>query len=193
MIAFRQVDARYPFLWEDASQPAGRWHGEGEGPAHYFADTPDGAWAEFLRHEDIDDPADLRTIRRQMWAVEIGSPPAERVDLPMDVLTGGLDTYRRCRAHARALRATGVNSLAALSAALMPGGARGLCVRAGVQPGDPRDGMVIVIFGPPDGLLGWVAAVDGRPSDDLLPRVRYFTRLSSPRRAASSSTGRSAR
>ena len=33
MIAFRQVDARYPFLWDDASQPAGRWHAEGEGPA----------------------------------------------------------------------------------------------------------------------------------------------------------------
>ena len=75
MIAFRQVDARYPFLWEDASQPAGRWHGDGEGPAHYFADTPDGAWAEFLRHEDIDDPADVSTIRRQMWAVEIGDRP----------------------------------------------------------------------------------------------------------------------
>jgi hypothetical protein len=193
MIVFRQVDARYPFLWEDASQPAGRWHGEGEGPAHYFADTPDGAWAEFLRHEDIDDPADLATIRRQMWAVEIGRPPADRVDLPLDVLTGGLDTYTRCRAHARALRATGVHRLAARSAALMPGGARGHCVRAGVQPGDPRDGVVMVIFGPPDGLLGWVAAVDGHPPEDLLLRVRYFTRPSSPRRAASSSAGRSAR
>src|SRR5471032_2649323 len=134
MIAFRQVDARYPFLWEDASQPAGRWHGEGEGPAQYFADTPDGAWAEFLRHEDIDDPADLKTIRRQMWAVEIGDPPREQVDLPMDVLTGGLATYTQCRQHARALRATGVSRLAATSAAMMPGGARGLCVRTGVQP-----------------------------------------------------------
>ena len=77
MIVFRQVDARYPFLWEDASQPAGRWHGDGEGPAHYFADTPDGAWAEFIRHEEIDDVADLPTIRRQMWAVEIGNEPRE--------------------------------------------------------------------------------------------------------------------
>src|SRR5882672_10930866 len=119
MIAFRQVDARYPFLWEDASQPAGRWHGEGEGPAHYFADTPDGAWAEFLRHEDIDDPADLKTIRRQMWAVEIGDAPAEQVDLPLDVLTGGLETHARCRQHARTLRAGGVSRFAAKSAALL--------------------------------------------------------------------------
>ena len=176
MIAFRQVDARYPFLWEDASQPAGRWHGEGEGPAHYFADTPDGAWAEFLRHEDIDDPADVKTIRRQMWAVEIGDRPAAQVDLPLQILTGGPDTYERCRQRATAVRAKGVDRLVATSAALMPGGARGLCVRAGVQPGDPRDGVVIVIFGLPDGLLGWVAAVDGRPPDDLLSRVRHYER-----------------
>jgi RES domain len=178
MIAFRQVDARYPFLWEDVSQPAGRWHGDGEGPAHYFADTPDGAWAEFLRHEEIDDPADLTTIRRQMWAVEIGDPPAGQVDLPLDTLTGGPDTHPRCQQRARALRARGVGRLAATSAALMPGGARGLRVRAGVEPGEPRDGVVIVIFGSPDGLVGWAAAMDGRPPDDLLPRVRHY----SPRR-----------
>ena len=52
MIVFRQADPRYPFLWESPDQPAGRWHGPGEGPAHYFSDTPVGAWAELLRHED---------------------------------------------------------------------------------------------------------------------------------------------
>ena len=174
MIAFRQVDRRYPFLWEDASQPAGRWHGEGEGPAHYFADTPDGAWAEFLRHEEIDDPADLATIRRQMWAVEIGDRPDREVDLPQHVLKGGVDTYPRCQQKARALRAKGIDRLAAPSAALIAGGARALRVRDGVQPADPHDGVVIVIFGMPDELLGWPAAVDARPPDDLLPRVHHY-------------------
>src|SRR5262249_44717317 len=108
VIAFRQVDARYPFLWEDASQPAGRWHGDGEGPAHYFADTPDGAWAEFLRHEEITDAEDLPTIRRQMWAVDIGESALERVTLPEAVLTGGPDTYPDCQSEARALRLRGV-------------------------------------------------------------------------------------
>src|SRR6476619_4322357 len=79
MIGFRQVDARYPFLWEDRRQPAGRWHRDGDGPAHYFADTPDGAWAEFLRHEEITEPEDVLTIRRQLWAVEIGDAPAAAV------------------------------------------------------------------------------------------------------------------
>ncbi len=76
MIAFRQCDARCPFLWEGAAQPEGRWHAAGEGPAHYFADTPDGAWADFLRHEEIRDAADLATIRRAIWAVDIGDAPA---------------------------------------------------------------------------------------------------------------------
>ena len=64
MIVFRQVDGRYPFPWEDARQPAGRWHADGEGPAHCFADTPDGARAEFLRHEEISNPGDVQTVRR---------------------------------------------------------------------------------------------------------------------------------
>src|SRR4029450_9712579 len=79
MIVFRQVDARYPFLWDDDRQRAGPW-------------PPDGAWAEFLRHEEITDLQDLPTIRRQMWAVEIGEPPVQHVDLPRSVLTGVRDT-----------------------------------------------------------------------------------------------------
>src|SRR5215471_20138816 len=122
MIVFRQVDGRYPFLWDDASQPAGRWHGDGEGPAHYFADTPDGAWAEFLRHEEITDPDDLATIRRQMWAVEIGNPPADRPDLPAVVVTGGVETYARCQQEARTMRQRGVRGLVAPTAALLAGG-----------------------------------------------------------------------
>ena len=59
MIGFRHADPRYPFLWEGAGQPAARWHAAGDGPAHYFCDTPDGAWAEFLRHEEISDPDDF--------------------------------------------------------------------------------------------------------------------------------------
>jgi hypothetical protein len=175
MIVFRQVDARYPFLWEDAAQPAGRWHGPDEGPAHYFADTPDGAWAEFLRHEEIVDPADLPTIRRQMWAVEIGDAPAVAVEIPASALNGGPKNYARCQRRARALRATGATRLVAPSAALTPGGARGVTVRAGVRPAGARDGRVIVVFGAPDGLTGWVAAAEGRPTADLLPRVRALT------------------
>src|SRR5262245_47622090 len=109
MIVFRQVDGRYPLLWESAAQPAGRWHGRGEGPAHYFADTPDGAWAEFLRHEEITDVEDLKTIRRQMWAVEIGDVPHVGACAPDATLAGGPETYGACQDEARRLRAAGAS------------------------------------------------------------------------------------
>jgi len=174
MIAFRQVDGRYPFLWEDNRQLAGRWHAEGDGPAHYFADTPDGAWAEFLRHEEITDAADVATIRRQMWAVEIGDAPAEHPTLPDQVLTGGPESYGRCQVEARRLRERGARRIVAPSAALTPGGARGISIDGGVRHGAERDGTVIVLFGAPADLIGWIAADGGFPSTDLLKRVHHY-------------------
>jgi len=173
VIAFRQVDARYPFLWEDSSQPPARWHGDGEGPAHYFADTPDGAWAEFLRHEEITNPDDLPTIRRQMWAVEIGEAPLQPMDLPDAVLTGGPETYAACQREARAIR-QGANRIAVVTAALVPGGARALRVEGGVRTAEPRDGKTIVLFGAPSDLRGWIAANEATPAPDLLDRVRHY-------------------
>jgi hypothetical protein len=174
MIVFRQIDARYPFLWEDATQPEGRWHAEGEGPAHYFADTPEGAWAEFLRHEEITDRDDLATIRRQMWAIEIGDAPSTRARLPEDVLTGGPDSYPACQKEARRLRARGARGLTARSAALKPGAARGTIVDHGAHPATSRDGAVIVLFGPTAGVVGWTAADEARPAADVLERVHHF-------------------
>jgi hypothetical protein len=175
VIGFRQADPRYPFLWGDPAQPAGRWHGDGEGPAHYFADTPDGAWAELLRHEEIHDPADVVTLRRALWAVELGDEPAKSASLKPAVMTGDRDTYWACQAHARRLRARGAKRLGAPSAALLPGAAAGREV-VGVleRHARPRDGRVIIIFGDPEGLVGWKAVEHGAPPTGLLPRVRHF-------------------
>ena len=177
MIVFRQADPRYPFLWSDASQPAGRWHGDGEGPAHYFADTPDGAWAELLRHEEITDPEDAATLRRTLWAVEIGEAPLTAVSLPAPVVTGGRETYRACQAHARRLRTRGARRLVAASAALLRGGATGREVSGGIErPGPLRHPRVIVVFGQTEGLVGWKTVQRGAPPADILPKVRHFAR-----------------
>lgn len=125
MIGFRHADPRCPFLWEGAGQPAARWHAAGDGPTHYFCDTPDGAWAEFLRHEEISDPDDLPTIRRALWAVDVGDPALASPDLPREVLTGGRRSYPSCQAEASRLRRMGASGLEAPTAALAPGGARG--------------------------------------------------------------------
>lgn len=174
MIVFRQVDGRYPFLWEGGEQPAGRWHADGEGPAHYFADTPDGAWAEFLRHEEITDPVDLATIRRQLWAVDIGDVQALPVRISDAALAGGPESWPRCQREARRARASGARRIAAPSAALERGAARGFVVDNGVQQGEPRDATVIVHFGPPSGLVGWLAADAARPGVHVLDRVRHY-------------------
>lgn len=173
MIAFRHADTRFPFLWEDAFQPAGRWNAEGR-LTHYFSDTPDGAWAEFLRHEEIVDPQDLPTIRRALWAVDIGDAPLPRAPLPPATLTGGPESWPDCQRWADGQRAQGVEGIAAPSAALVAGGARGWRVDGGLEPGPDRDGMTFALFGPRPDLVGWAAAEGGRPGEDLLDRVRHF-------------------
>jgi hypothetical protein len=174
VIGYRQTDPRFPFLWEDASQPAGRWHAQGEGPTHYFSDTPDGAWAEFLRHEEIRDPVEVRAIQRALWAVDLPDKVLAQPDLPESTLTGDPSTYPTCQAKARSLRDTGATGLRAPSAALLPQTASGWRVDAGLQPGPSRSEAVVVLFGARPQLVGWVACASGRPREDLLDRVRYY-------------------
>jgi hypothetical protein len=169
---FRNADYRFPFLWESAGQPEARWHDAGEGPTQYLADTPDGAWAEFLRHEGIDDVADLAGIDRNIWAIEVSSPlRSRRPRLPRSVQTGSLRSYPACQREARRLRRAGARSLLAPSAALVPGAAGGENVRGGLVDAAPRDGQVLVLFGRRPRLRGWVASFRGRPAARLLPLI----------------------
>lgn len=174
MILYRHTDPRFPFLWEDPAQPAGRWHAGGEGPANYLADTPDGAWAEFLRHEEIKDLSDLATVQRGLWAIEAPDQHLSQPVLPSGTLTGSLASYAACQEEARRLRGLGADALIAPSAALGPGGACGSRVEGGLQPGPARDGKVVVLFGRRRDLVGWPAAAVGRPEASLLGRVRHF-------------------
>ncbi len=50
------------------------------GPAQYLSTAPDAASAEFLRHQEIDDLADLAGIERSLWAAgnSMTSRPAKR-------------------------------------------------------------------------------------------------------------------
>jgi hypothetical protein len=175
MIVYRHADARFPFLWESASQPSARWHGPGEGPVQYFADTPDGAWAEFLRHEGIATEAELVNVRRALWAIEAPVElPIDTPHLAQPMLTGGVATYEECRKEARRLRTKGAKALRAPSAALLPGGAGGWKVDGGLQAAAVRDGTVLAVFGPQPDFVGWMAAFAARPRSDLLARVRHL-------------------
>ena len=173
MLAFRHADRRLPFLWEGAGQPGARWNAPGEGPVHYFADTPDGAWAEFLRHEEITDPEAIETITRALWAFDLPDEGYADVRLPLATLTGGPEMYAACRAEARRLMESGATALRAPAAALLAGAASGWRVDAGLRPGPAHDGRTFALFGARPHLIGWRAAV-GRPHPELLEKVRHF-------------------
>ena len=180
MIVFRHVDRRRPFLWESADQPGGRWHAADEGPAHYFSETPDGAWAEFLRHEGITDAADLAGVSRALWAIELPDPPTTAPALSDEVMVGRLSTYRQCQAEARRARAAGTTGLVAPSAAVSGATGSGFRTDGELRRGPRRPERVYVLFGRRPDLVGWAACAEGRPRDDLLVRVRHLRGTSRP-------------
>ena len=176
MILFRHCDRRFPFLWESSAQHGARWHAEGEGPVQYFADTPSGAWAEFLRHEGVREEKDLEGMRRALWAVEV---PVETLDvrepaLEPAVLGGGAGAYAKCQAEARRLRTAGAEALRAPSAALKAGGAAAWVVDGGEREGTPRDGVVLALFGRQAECIGWPVVEAGAAPARLLDRVRHL-------------------
>jgi len=143
---------------------------------HYFADTPNGAWAELLRHEEIREPGDLAGIQRALWAVELPVVPEDSPDLPGEVLSGGLEVYPQCQQEAARLHLLGIHGFRVPSAALLPGGAGGWIVDGGLQPAADRDGEVFVLFGRRPDLVGWPVTLAGSPPEELLERVRHLAR-----------------
>lgn len=173
-IGYRHCDPRFPFLWQSTVQPAARWHADGDGPANYFADTPTGAWAEFLRHEGITNEADLAGVKRALWAVEIPEGPAGVPKLPDAVLFGDESSYPACQTEARRLRAAGFARLAVRGAALLPSEARGWTALGTVtREASARDARVWVHYGPCP-WVGWIIVSAGSPPPEALPLVRHL-------------------
>lgn len=172
MMTFRNCDRRWPFLWETPTQPDARSHADGEGPVQYLADTPDGARAKFLRHEEIEDEIDLMGVNRALWCIEADVDAAVEPDLPSPTMTGDETMYAICQSESRRLRADGVTALVAPSAPLQPHSAGGDRVEAGFRRGPPRQGWVFVLFGPRPDLVGWQVVDADRPPAELLSRVR---------------------
>ena len=171
MILFRHADPRRPFFWESRTQPPARWHDDGEGPVQYLSDTPDAAWAEFLRHEEIRDAEDLEGVERNLWAVEVPDDDAATPRLARRTMTGGVETYPRCRREARRLRGEGADRLVAPCAAVIRGTPSGWRTDRGLVPGDAREERTWARFGRFQRMVAWVAAESGPPPADLLPRV----------------------
>lgn len=173
MIVFRNCDIDVPFFWEIDRQPGGRWHAPGEGPVQYTSSTASAAWAEFLRHNGVSDPADLPGIERAIWAIEIDDiEPTGRPALAPRVLMGDESSYPACQAEAARIRAGGATRLVAPSAAVTATTGSGWRSETGLQVGPRRDEETMVLFGARPSLVAWIAASPGHPEPELLGRVR---------------------
>ncbi len=162
---FRVCDRRYPFLWESPGQMAGRWNRSGDQPVHYLATTPTVAWAEWIRHQEIDDPEDLAGVSAALWAVQIpeswGPRDLQVVELSLEqVLSDSPEAQARRCAVVDRLRRQGAQGLLAPSAALHNSDQRTPCAQ------------VILLWCPASHLPGWCCISEGRPDPDLLPLVR---------------------
>lgn len=185
-LGFRVCDRRYPFLWETTGQPRGRWNRAGDQPVHYLATTPTVAWAEWIRHQDIEDPDDLAGVAAALWAVLIpaawGATDLPAVELPIEQVLSGSHEAQDARLElVDALRRQGAQGLLAPTAALQHSDRVSPCVRVcdGVQQQDQLEvpAQVILLWCPATLLAGWCCVPEGRPGPEVLPLVRRVGRL----------------
>lgn len=78
LVAFRWSNYDVPF-WARPNTRDGRWnraHGE---PTQYWSLSPDAAWAELIRHENLTTEAELDQVRMPFWVCRV--PTMHLVDL----------------------------------------------------------------------------------------------------------------
>jgi hypothetical protein len=172
---YRQCDSRCAFLWGSARQPEGRWHAPRDGPVQHLASSPDGAWAELLRHEEIHEPEDLDGITRALWAIELDEIPDTRPDLDNATLRGDQGSYAACQTEGKRLRDLGNWGLTTPSAALRDAEVSPWRAVGEVNvPASGRAAAVVVLFGARRDLEGWLLVDRGAPPSHVLPRIRHF-------------------
>lgn len=171
-VAYRWTDYDTP-LWSRPNSTAQRWNRTREAPTQYLSLSPEGAWAELIRTEDLTSVAQVRLVSMPLWALHVREThvadyatfeKAEAAGFPSDALVN--EDHERCRAEGTRLREHGFRGVLAPSAALP--GAVNLTLfgaRLAVE-WDCEEDRRLAAFLPVRQL-----AV-GHPPDDLLPRVR---------------------
>lgn len=75
---FRWTSYDVPF-WARKNSRAGRWHHVGDPPTQYWSMSPEAAWAELIRAENLRTEEELDLVRMPLWACR--APSAGLVDL----------------------------------------------------------------------------------------------------------------
>lgn len=122
--AFRYASYDTPF-WARFNTKSGRWHRAGEGAVQYLSLTPNGAWAELIRAEDLRGEEDVAMVRMPLWAASINQgliadysdfAKTEASGFAPDALID--DDWARCQREGDRLRRLGFGGVLAPSAAL---------------------------------------------------------------------------
>lgn len=109
LVAYRAAAWDTP-LWALPNRRANRYNRADEAPTQYLALHPLGPWAEILRHEEVVEEAQARSLRPPLWALRL--PDVDPLELGFDTCGGyGLapedlvgDDHGPCRALATAFR-----------------------------------------------------------------------------------------
>ena len=175
---FRYTSYDGPF-WVRPNSRAGRWHVFGDPPTQYWSMTPDAAWAELIRTEDLHTEAELEELRMPIWAcrypvsnlVDFGEQSVcEKLGVSLDELIA--DDWSSCQSLGRRLRSDGCPGVIAPCVALE--GHWNVTIFGARRQIDWRDRPALARTVP----AAVVAA--GRPRRGLVNIVRRRTDLAAP-------------
>jgi RES domain-containing protein len=124
LVAFRYSSYDVPF-WVRPNTLAQRWNLALEGPTQYWSLTPDAAWAELIRFNELTTEGELDNVRIPIWVcrlpsmglIDLRQPDArDRYRLTISDLTA--EDWSACQSAATAMRSEGVRGILSPSAAL---------------------------------------------------------------------------
>lgn len=124
LVGFRYSSYDVPF-WVRPNTYAQRWNASLEAPTQYWSSTPDGAWAEHIRFNNIRTETELDEVRIPIWACRLSSmglldlrEPDVRDDYGLTLGDLTADDWSACQRVANAIRARGIRGILSPSAAL---------------------------------------------------------------------------
>jgi hypothetical protein len=123
-VAFRYSDYDTP-LWVRPNTEDGRWHVARTEPTQYLCLSPDGCWADLIRHETLQTEIDVALIRIPLWVLKINEEriadystfeKAEAAGFPPHALID--EDWERCQVEAERLKGLGFRGVLSPAAAL---------------------------------------------------------------------------
>ena len=178
---FRVCDRRYSFWWQSAGQRACRWKRDGDETIHYLANTPTAAWAEWIRHQESEDPDDLAGVAASLWTVLMPDHWSEQnlqpVNLSMKLVLGTTPEAAKPRLSlVDQLKAQGAQCLLASSAAPYHSCQLPPCSRVYVGSNQADQllmpAQVLLLWCAAEQLPCWCSGSEGRPEPELVHLVR---------------------